>query len=189
MDTDDSFEPLVEFFKALSDKRRLRIAGLLAERPRSVEELAANLGLSPATVSHHLSYLLHANLVEAKAQQYYNVYSLRSETLHETAARLLTVEALKETAGSCGRDAYDEKVLADYIVAGRLKTIPAQLRKREVILRRLAEEFRAGKRYPEKRVNEILKAFHPDYATLRRELVNMGLLSRKEGVYWKDEPR
>ncbi len=185
MDPEESLEPLLTFFKALSDEKRLRIAGLLAERPRSVEELAVNLDLSPATVSHHLSYLLHANLVEARAQQYYNVYSLRSETLHDTAARLLTVESLKERAGQ--RDAYPDKVLADYIVNGRLKTIPAQLKKREVIMRRLAEEFQPGKRYPEKRVNEMLKAFHPDYATLRRELVNMKLLSRDQRVYWRQE--
>jgi hypothetical protein len=73
-------------------------------------------------------------------------------------------------------------------VRGRLKTIPSQVKKREVILRRLAEEFEPGKRYSEKRVNEILKTFHSDFATLRRELVNLKLLMCESGYYRRINP-
>ena len=47
-------EELVTFFKALSDANRLKIIGLLAQQPYSVEELAALLNLKASTVSHHL---------------------------------------------------------------------------------------------------------------------------------------
>ena len=38
--------------------------------------------------------------------------------------------------------------------------------------------------YSEKEVNEILKQYHEDYATLRRELIDMHFLDRKKGLYW-----
>jgi predicted transcriptional regulator len=176
---------LAVFFKALADENRLKIVGLLARQPQSVEELAANLGLSSPTVSHHLQRLLRADLVEARALQYYNVYALRPETLRRMAEQLLSAESIKATTAEPDLDGYTAKVLGDYLVNGRLKTIPAQLKKRQVILRRLADEFEKGRRYPEKRVNEILKAFHEDYATLRRELVNQKLLAREQGYYFR----
>ncbi len=52
-----SFETLLAFFKALADKNRLKIVGVLAQKETSVEELAVVLGISPSTVSHHLSKL------------------------------------------------------------------------------------------------------------------------------------
>jgi DNA-binding transcriptional ArsR family regulator len=61
-------EELVAFFKALADANRLKIVGLLAQRPYSGEELAALLDLKPSTVSHHLSKLAEVGLVSARAQ-------------------------------------------------------------------------------------------------------------------------
>ena len=85
-------------------------------------------------------------------------------------------------------DAFANKVVRDFVGQdGRLKQIPSQLKKRQAILQWLAGNFEAGKRYPEKQVNVMLKKYHEDYATLRRELVDRGYLARKEGVYWKVE--
>ncbi len=181
----DRNEQFVTFFKALADENRLKIVGLLAHKPHSVEELAANLELSSATVSHHLQRLLQANLVEARALSYYNVYALRADRLRQMAEQLLSVDAIKQSASATDLDRYSNKVLNDYLVRGRLKTIPSQLKKREVIMRHLVKEFRVDKRYTERRVNEILKNFHADFATLRRELVNMKLLARERGYYWR----
>src|SRR5512146_1063885 len=88
----------LRFFKALSDENRLKIVGLLAHQPHSVEEIAALLHISPATASHHLQRLLAARLVEARALQYYNVYALQPDTLREMAEQLLSMESIKETA-------------------------------------------------------------------------------------------
>ena len=66
-------EELVNFFKALADPSRLKIVGLLAQQPYSVEELAALLQLKPSTVSHHLARLSEAGLVSAKVDGYYNI--------------------------------------------------------------------------------------------------------------------
>ena len=84
---------------------------------------------------------------------------------------------------------YDQKVLRDYLVDGRLKTIPTQRKKRDVILRYLAQRFEPGRLYSEKEVNAILVDYHDDVATLRRELVadNARLLTRANGVYRRVE--
>jgi len=179
----EPLEKLVTFFKALAAENRLRIVALLAHQLQSVEDLAANPGVSSATVSHHLEKLRQADLVEARVQQYYNVYMLRADVLRQMAEQLLSADAIKSAASTLPLDRYASKVLDDYLVRGRLKEIPRQLKKRQVILRRLAEQFEPGKRYSEKRVNEILKRFHADCETIRRELVRQKLLAPERGYY------
>ncbi len=188
MPPSEQAEQFVTFFKALADANRLKIVGLLAHKPQSVEELAANLGVSSATISHHLQRLQKADLVEARVQSYYNIYALRPDTLRQMAERLLSPDSIKATTSASDLDAYSTQVLDEYFVRGRLKMIPSQFKKRQVVLRRLAEEFKVGKRYSDKRANEILKAFHADYAALRRELVDTRLLAHENGYYWRASP-
>jgi hypothetical protein len=70
-----------------------------------------------------------------------------------------------------------------------LKTIPAQRKKLEAILRYVVKAFEPDVRYSEKQVNEILSRFHKDTASLRRELVGYGLMERESGggEYWRTE--
>jgi biotin operon repressor len=179
---------LVELFKALADANRLKIIGLLAQKPYSVEELAALLNLKASTVSHHLSKLSKAGLVSAKAEGYYSVYHLNEQALQATTQRIFSAEQAAEAIEDVDLDAYDRKVLADYSTPdGRLKTIPAQRKKLDAVLRYIVKSFEPGLRYPEKEVNDILARFHPDTATLRRELVGSKLLEREGGggEYWR----
>jgi biotin operon repressor len=179
---------LVELFKALADANRLKIIGLLAQKPYSVEELAAMLELKASTVSHHLSKLSKAGLVSAKAEGYYSVYHLNEQALEATTRRIFSSEQAAASIEDVDLDAYDRKVLADYSTPdGRLKTIPAQRKKLEAVLRYLVKSFEPGIRYPEKEVNDILARFHVDTATLRRELVGSKLLAREGGggEYWR----
>ena len=181
-------EELVTFFKALADPTRLKIVGLLAQQPYSVEELAALVGLKPSTVSHHLAKLSKVGLVHARTESYYNVYQLNKDALDEKARSLFTNDDLNASIADVDLSAYDQKVVADYTRKdGSLKTIPAQKKKLEAVLRYVVEGFEKGKRYSEKRVNEILKGYHDDTATLRRELVGFGLMQREGGggEYWR----
>ncbi|HND49640.1 MAG TPA: DUF2087 domain-containing protein, partial [Anaerolineales bacterium] len=87
-------------------------------------------------------------------------------------------------------DAYDRKVIGDYTRKdGSLKTIPAQRKKLDAVLRHIVKAFKVGKRYSEKQVNEILSTYHDDTASLRRELVGAKLMQREGGggEYWRDE--
>lgn len=180
---------LVDFFKALADANRLKIVGLLAQQPYSVEELAALLRLKPSTVSHHLAKLTEAGLVNARAESYYNVYQLDEKALEAKSSSLFSQENLKATLSDVDLYAYDAKVVSDYTRKdGSLKTIPAQRKKLEAVLRYVVKAFKVGKRYSEKQVNEILGGFHEDTASLRRELVGSGLMKREGGggEYWRE---
>ena len=180
-------DELVAFFKALADANRLKIIGLLAQQPYSVEQLAAILDLRPSTVSHHLSKLSEVGLVSAKADSYYNVYRLEEETLQKTRL-LFSQQDLAAVVENVDLDAYERKVIEDYSLPdGRLKTIPAQRKKLEAVLRYVVEAFEPDVHYSEKQVNEILSRFHEDTATLRRELVGYGLMQREGdgGEYWR----
>jgi hypothetical protein len=80
----------------------------------------------------------------------------------------------------------DQRVLANFLTAdGRLHTIPSKRAKLFVVLDHLAQRFEPGTRYPEAEVNEILTEVHPDYAALRRYLVENLFLSRENNVYWR----
>jgi predicted transcriptional regulator len=183
----DRAEYLLEFFKVLADEKRLQIVGLLARQEYSVEELAAILDLSSPTVSHHLRRLVKAGLVEARADQHYHVYSLRLHTLRDMSQQILSQDRLQETTEHLDLDAYDRKVLRDYMEDGRLKLIPRQWKKREVILRYLVEQFEWDQRYTEREVNEIISHTHDDFATLRRELIDSRRMARERDVYWRIE--
>lgn len=181
-------EELVAFFKVLSDANRLKIIGLLAGQPYSVEELAALLNLKASTVSHHLSKLAKVGLVNAKAESYYNVYQLDEKALQTKSRSLFSQENLAASVVDVDADAYDNKVIKDYTRKdGSLKTIPAQQKKLEAILRYIVKSFKAGKRYTEKQVNEILSGYHEDTAYLRREMIGYHLMKRENGEYWREE--
>ena len=180
-------EELVAFFKALADANRLKIVGLLAQQPYSVEQLAAILHLRPSTVSHHLSKLTEVGLVSARAESYYNVYQLEEETLQKTRL-MFSQEDLASVIEDVDLDAYDRKVVEDYSLPdGHLKTIPSQRKKREAVLRYVIQKFEPGVLYSEKQVNEMLSHFYEDVAALRRELIGYGLLAREDGggAYWR----
>src|SRR5215208_5582102 len=181
-------EELVTFFKALADSNRLKIVGLLAEKPYSVEELAELLQLKPSTVSHHLARLSEAGLVQSHSESYYNVYRLDQSVLQEKARTMFTQGELSNVVAEVDADAYDKKVIRDYSRRdGSIKTIPSQRKKLEAVLRYVVQAFDSGKRYSEKQVNEILAGYHSDTATLRRELVGFGLMQREGGgvEYWR----
>jgi predicted transcriptional regulator len=183
-------DELLMFFKAMADANRLKILGLLAQENLSVEQLAGLLNLSSSTVSHHLAILSEAGLVSARANSYYNIYRLEPKALENIAQHLLAKETLPNIAAEVDMDAYDRKVLEDYSLPdGRLKNIPAQRKKLDVILRYLARSFEPGVHYSEKEINTILARYHQDTATLRRELVSMGLLKRSASgaEYWLAE--
>ena len=177
-------------FKALADANRLKIVGLLARQPYAVEELAAILNLRPSTVSHHLKLLSEAGLVSARTEGYYNMYRLEQGVLENMARRMLSHQAFPPPDLSTQAGAYQAKVVGDYTLPdGSLKTIPAQRSKLEIVLRHICQAFTPGVRYSEKQVNEILSHYHPDTATLRREMVGYHLLARAAGEYWLIEPK
>jgi hypothetical protein len=170
-------EDLSLLFKALSDPARLRILGLLADRPRAGHELADQLALTPPTISHHMRRLLAARLVDVVPDAQSRIYSLRSDAIREMSASVLGDQAPQP-----GSDV-DDAVLRAFFDGPRLRQIPASRKKRVIVLRRLLERFDPRRSYPEREVNDLLREAHDDVATLRRELVDYGFLVRDRGIY------
>ena len=181
---------LLGFFRALADANRLKIVGLLSQRAYTVEQLSALLGLGESTVSHHLSRLAEAELVSARADGHYSVYSLQLDALSGMARRLLRTERLPELAEGIDLGSFDKKVLASFTGPdGRFTAFPTQEKKYLVLLRHVLREFQPGVRYSEKKVNQILLRYSDDTARLRRSLVEYGLMDREGGGrdYWMKE--
>lgn len=192
----EPFEMFLQFFKALGDETRLRIVALLGERPRSVGDLAAALGLSEPTVSHHLARLREAGLVNLRAVGTSRIYRLDERNLARKAAAVarlpgaLRAEPVNKPdmgwIDALNVSEADRKVLKDYLWGTALKHIPTKQSKLLVVLRWLAGKFEPGRHYTEREVNEILKPVHADYARLRRELIDFKFLERAPGgsLYW-----
>lgn len=182
---EEGLQTLVRFLKTVANESRLRLLGLLAGREYSVGELAELLELREPTISHHLARLQELDLVQMRAEGTTHRYRLKSETLQRFGRDLFTPQQVASIAASTGGADWERKVLATYLVEGRLTKIPETRKKREVILRWLVTQFAEDRRYAEAEVNEIIKRHHPDTATLRRELVSSALMGRESGVYWR----
>jgi hypothetical protein len=174
-------DEVLNFFKALVDADRLKILGLLALEPRTVGQIAELLKLRPPLVLRHLDHLVELDLVKVEDR----TVSLDTGSLEDLARRVLSQRQPKANLDDFEGEAYDRKILSDFLLpGGRLKDIPAQYKKRIVILNHIAQAFEPGVRYPEKQVNELLRRFHDDNASLRRYLVDEGMLERQGGEYW-----
>jgi len=87
----------------------------------------------------------------------------------------------EDRASDAGSDA---RVLRAFIRDGRLVSIPARDKRRQVIYRYLRDQvFTEDRPYPEREVNQRLALFHPDVATIRRGMVDAGLVTREAGTY------
>jgi predicted transcriptional regulator len=174
---------LLQFFKALGDANRLRLIGLLAHRPHSVEELATVLELRPSTLSHHLSKLAAARLVRSDAQGHYHVYSLDLDSLHERTRTLFSHEHLRELAAIEGlEDPFDRKVLSTFLEEeGRIAKFPVKRKRFEVILRHALRLFEDEGPWDESEVNRRLETLSEDTETLRRGFIDHGCMTRSPG--------
>ncbi|MDZ8106732.1 MAG: metalloregulator ArsR/SmtB family transcription factor [Nostoc sp. DedQUE12a] len=184
---------LLRFFKVLADNSRLKIIGILANQECSVEELALQTQLKEPTICHHLTKLKELNLVTMRSDGNTHLYQLDNEALQSISKEIFTPNKITTLIEDINTEAWGSKVLKNYIEddgcnensVQRLKEIPASRKKRLVILKWLASQFEVGVNYPERLVNEILKSYHPDCATLRRELIGYQLMQRENGVYWR----
>jgi hypothetical protein len=195
-------EPLLASLRALVDGNRLRIVALLAARPADAETLAAELRLPVPAVNRNLDVLATAGLIE-RAGGRPGMFRARLDRVGALGQALAALERdatgtaaepggawphegapLADTLARLALTPDEAKTLRAYLVDGRLTTIPAQEKKRRVVLRFLLERvFTENREYPEKEVNQRLALFHPDVASLRRYLVDHGYVDRRAGRY------
>lgn len=167
-----------DFLRLAVDPTRLAILGAAALGRVDVTALAQALGIRPKQVLAHLAKLQLAGLIDPDRR-------LNLELLRSIREQLPGLEAADLGVVEGPWSSEEADVLRTFFRGDRLAQIPANRRKRLVILERLAQEFQPGVRYDERHVNLKLQLFHPDYAALRRYMVDEGLLTRAEGVYWR----
>lgn len=87
-------------------------------------------------------------------------------------------------------EAFRAKTLRIFMREGRLISIPTKRKALVVILLEILTAFETGRIYSEKDINTILGAVHPDFARLRRELIDYQYLGRDAhtGQYWVNSP-
>jgi len=188
--------PLLHLLKTVGDEHRLTMLRLMCGQERNVGEMAELLNISEPTVSHHISKLHSAGLLNLRMagnQRFYRVNPKKLAQFKEMIAHIEIApeEKARDTSGNVWIDALDwdeadKKVLRDYTENGRLTHIPVKPKKEIVVLRWLATKFQPGLHYTEKQVNAIVTEIHEDYATLRRNLVEYGFMRRERGGgdYW-----
>src|SRR6266545_1681122 len=170
----------------LSEEDRLRVAAAIVLGAGTTAEIAAATGLTPRATARALAKLAAGGLVASDASSGYRV---RTEVLREAAARA------KPEPELAGPDAEAGAVLGRFIRGNKLVSLPTARSKRLLVLDALAGLFEPGRRYPEAEVNQILHAWYPDHAALRRYLVDEGFLRRRDErdptggrtlkVYWR----
>jgi biotin operon repressor len=180
----DNAQTLARMLKVIADESRLRILGLLAEGPLVGKEIAASLELTPPTVSHHMRKLVDAGIVTAASDAQMQRYALNSDLLLDLRRTPLAAPPPNLVAdGQTEEGAFRAKVLKNFFDDGRLKSIPAQRKQRVIVLQHLVERFDPARTYPEREVNDLLRPAHDDVASLRRELVDYGFMTRERGIY------
>jgi hypothetical protein len=180
----ERLEQMAAMLKALADATRLRILGALAERPHTGKDLSERLGLTPPTISHHLRKLEEVELIRTVPDAQRQWHQLNTEALR--VANRTTAGASSDTNKDAAEDdesRFRAKVLRDFFDGDQLKQIPAQRKKRVVVLQYLLQRFAPDKVYSERDVNDALRVAHEDVATLRRELVDYGFMHRERGLY------
>jgi hypothetical protein len=176
---------MVEFHKALGDLTRIRIIGLLKQGPLHGQAIAGKLGLKPPTITHHIAKLRDVGLIRERRDKNTIYFSLNTKTLEMGAKAILNI-------GSGGGDEMEMAVTAEeresiiknfFTKEGKLKNYPAQRKKKLVVLEHMIKGLQVGKVYPEKDINEHLKQYFDDYATLRRELIMCQFMYRENNQY------
>jgi RimJ/RimL family protein N-acetyltransferase len=76
-------------------------------------------------------------------------------------------------------------ILGRFFDGGRLVQIPQAAAKRRLVVEKIALSFEPGRRYPERDVNFAIQLIHPDYAAIRRYMIEEGFMDRADGAYWR----
>ncbi|ERN55062.1 metalloregulator ArsR/SmtB family transcription factor [Alkalihalophilus marmarensis] len=175
---------LVNFHKTLGDKTRIQIIALLKNSPLHGQAIAGKLGLTPPTISHHLAKLRDINLVYQRREKNTIYYHLDEKKLEIMAAAIIKVGSEVEMDPFKVEDQEKYKVIHNFFTDdGKLKTIPAQRKKKLIILQYLASKLNVGVIYSEKELNEFIKQYHEDFATIRREFIMCHFMHRENGMY------
>ena len=157
----------------LANENRLRVFAAVALGARTVAEVAESSGLDETDVQSVLPRLVGAGLVAQEDGLHVPLEELRAAAQQRPG----------RVRGAADATPDEQRVLRNFVVDGRLVRLPARHAQKQVVLGYVARRFDESRSYEEREVNELLRGFHDDTASLRRYLVDEGMLEREAGVY------
>lgn len=183
-------DKVVSYHKALADPTRIKILILLAEGELNGQVLAEKIGVTPATITHHAAKLREASLINERRDKNTIYFSLNDYFIKNSATvtEKLIYQRVRASEGSERLQDEDRKVRDSVIknfftIEGKLKSIPAQLKKKLIVLTHMVSGLERGRTYSEKEINEFIKGYHEDFATIRREFIMHHFMFREDGMY------
>lgn len=179
-------EKIVAYHKALADPTRLRMLLLLSEGELHGQALAERLNLSQPTVTHHAAKLREAALIQERREKNTVYFTLNPYFIREHAqASVDFIFNRKEQSDMTDiNESLKASIMRNFFSKdGRLRQIPAQYKKKLVVLEYLVEQLEFGRKYSEKEINAFIRNYHEDFATLRREFIMHQFMYREDGEY------
>lgn len=180
-------DKIVAYHKALSDPTRLRILLLLSKGEVHGHALAEKLNLSQPTVTHHAAKLREAALIMERRDKNTVFFKLNPEFIQEgseASLKFIFAKGVEEMEEESPENSLKESVLRNFFAKdGRLRQIPSQYKKKLIALQYIVEKLQPGVVYTEKEINEFIKPFHEDYATIRREFIMHQFMYRENDKY------
>src|SRR5215469_18930242 len=125
---------LLRHLKALGNQSRLKLVGLIANRERNVQELAALLALKESTVSHHLAVLKDAGLLAMRIDGNTHWYRLDLDALRRINQSIFAIDLSRLPYEGDG-EVWEREILRNFIEGERLSKIPETRKKRWVVLK------------------------------------------------------
>lgn len=177
---------MLDFVKALAHADRLKIVGMLVQRPASLPEITEGLSLPTRDVFNHLEFLKFVEVVREQGGH----YELNTDGLEKLARRQF--EGKRQAFPLQPEMESDrQKILAKFLNPdGTIRQVPNSRTHYDwfrIVLEYVLAAFEPGVTYTEKEVNAIIRRFNEDTSGLRRDLVDAGMLARERdgSKYWR----
>lgn len=177
---------MLDFVKAIAHTDRLRIVGMLVQKPASLAEIAKKLSLPNRDAYNHLEFLKFVEVVREVS----GIFQLDDNGLEKLASRQFQGKR-HYFSPPPGLESDRKKVLGTFLNRdGTIRQIPnsrTQVAKFRIVLEYVLAAFEPDVNYTEKEVNLIIRRFNEDFAGLRRDLVDAKMLARERdgSRYWR----
>ena len=134
------FESTAKLASSFGACARLKILYLLAQAPRSVENIAQITGESIANTSQHLKRLFHEKLVCVRKDKLSRIYSLSNEKI---ALHIEGLFALSESLALDANNKHDDETEDDMQCTQSIEAIMNAVKNKKAILIDVREDYEA----------------------------------------------
>ena len=170
----------------LADSAKLRVfsALVLAPSPEGLTaaQVAQTAGVGAAEVRRALANLSALGLARRVDEER---FAAAPDLFRESLSELNRQREEAAAKAFSTTDPARLSVLLNCFRDGKLVYLPEKFGKRQIVLEEVAQAFEPGTRYAEAEVNMVLRDLYPDFAALRRYLIDSAFLSREDGFYWR----